>query len=156
MVLEKKKFWIRRCISAISLLYPLGKGWGPSFEWTWIPFTKGCAFPCNVGWNWPSCVEEKYFKISSLKFCYFVIFSPLKKSEALRLTKRKFPLPNVLSLVEIGPVVVGKIFLNFRKIFSLFRKKYDNCTDRRMISGQQRIRKAHWSFQLRWVIKLSF
>ena len=33
---------------AISLSSPLGKGYGPSFVQTWIPFTKGCIVPSLV------------------------------------------------------------------------------------------------------------
>ena len=32
----------RQCIFTISLLSPLGKGYDPSFEHSWIPFTQGC------------------------------------------------------------------------------------------------------------------
>ena len=41
-------FKFRQCIFAISKLSPLGKGWGPSFEQTWIPFTPGCFVPILV------------------------------------------------------------------------------------------------------------
>ena len=47
-VVLKKKFKVRQCIFAISSLSPLGKGRGPSFEQTWIPFTKGCFVPSLV------------------------------------------------------------------------------------------------------------
>ena len=44
----KKIFNVHQCIFAISLLSPLGKGRGSSFEQTWIPITKGCFVPCLV------------------------------------------------------------------------------------------------------------
>ena len=89
VVLKKKIFKVCQCIFAISLLSHLGKGWGPSFEQTWILITQGCFVP---------------------------------------------------SLVEIGPVVLEKK----RKMWKVYRQ-----TD----NGQQAIRKAHLSFQLRWAKK---
>ena len=47
-------FWRRRFFNfvneffAFSLLSPFGKGQGPSFEQTWIPFTQGCFVPSLV------------------------------------------------------------------------------------------------------------
>ena len=49
VVLEKKIFNFHQCIFAISLLSPYGKGQGPWFAQTWIPFTyKGCFVPSLV------------------------------------------------------------------------------------------------------------
>ena len=48
VVLEKKIFEFRQCIFTISLLSPLGEGWCPSFEQTWIPFTQGYFVPSLV------------------------------------------------------------------------------------------------------------
>ena len=45
VVLEKKILKVCQCIFAISLLTPLGKGRGPSFEQTWILITQGCFVP---------------------------------------------------------------------------------------------------------------
>ena len=56
VVVEKKILKVCQCIFAISLLSPLGKGCGPSFEQTWIPFTKGCFVP---SWNWSSGSGEE-------------------------------------------------------------------------------------------------
>ena len=47
-VVLKKIFKFIRCIFAISLLSPLWKGHGSSFEATWIPFTQGCLMPSLV------------------------------------------------------------------------------------------------------------
>ena len=47
-VLEKRIFKVRQCIFAISLLSPLRKGHGSSFEQTWIPFTWVCFVPSLV------------------------------------------------------------------------------------------------------------
>ena len=49
VVLEKKIFF--KCsqrILVISLLSPLGKGWGPTFGQTRIPLTQGCFVPSLV------------------------------------------------------------------------------------------------------------
>ena len=43
---------------SISKLYPLGKGQGPSFEQTWIPFTQGCCVPSFVEIG-PVVLEKK-------------------------------------------------------------------------------------------------
>ena len=48
VVLEKKTFKSFQCIFSISQLSPLWERRGPSFEQTWIPFTKGCSVPCLV------------------------------------------------------------------------------------------------------------
>ena len=45
LVLEKKIFRFRQYIFAISLAPSLEKERGPSFEQTWIPFTKGYFLP---------------------------------------------------------------------------------------------------------------
>ena len=50
----------------------------------------------------------------------------------------------VPSLVKIGPVVLEKK----SKIWKVYRQM-DRQTDRQT-DGRQAIRKAHWSFQLRW------
>ena len=47
-----------RMLCAISLLSPLGKGLGPSFEETWIPFTQGCFVPSLVEIG-PVVLEKK-------------------------------------------------------------------------------------------------
>ena len=48
VVLRKKIFQVRQCIFAISLLSPLWKGRGPSFEQTWIPISEGCFVPSRL------------------------------------------------------------------------------------------------------------
>ena len=47
-VLEKKNSKYCQFIFAISLLFTLGNGRGPSFEQTWTPFTRGCFVPSLV------------------------------------------------------------------------------------------------------------
>ena len=58
VVLEKKIFKFRQCIFAISLLSLLGKGRGPSFEQTLIPFTQGC-FVLSLVEIGPLVLEKK-------------------------------------------------------------------------------------------------
>ena len=58
VVLEKNLWKFCQCIFTISLLSPLGKGWGPSFEQTWIPFTHGCFVPSFVEIG-PAILEKK-------------------------------------------------------------------------------------------------
>ena len=41
------------------IVSPLGKGQGPSFAQTWIPFTQECFVPIKFGWNWPSGSGEE-------------------------------------------------------------------------------------------------
>ena len=57
---SEKIFEFRRYIFAISLLSPIGKGLGPSFEQTWIPFTQGCFVPSLVEID-PMVLEKKIF-----------------------------------------------------------------------------------------------
>ena len=52
----------------------LGKGWGASFEQTWIPFTQGCFVPILVE------ISPAVLLILSMYFCYLVIISPLKRT----------------------------------------------------------------------------
>ena len=65
VVLEKKIFKFCQCIFAISLLSPLGKGQGPSFEQIWIPLTQGCFVPRLVEID--PVVQEKMNNVKSLQ-----------------------------------------------------------------------------------------
>ena len=49
VILEKKIFKFRSGIFAVSLLSFLGKGHGPLFDQTLIPFTQGCMFCAKFG-----------------------------------------------------------------------------------------------------------
>ena len=87
MVLQKRIFKFRHCIFAILSLSTLGKGRGPSFEQTWIPFTQlGCIVTRLVVIG--PVVLEKIFK-----FCIVDVLSlfrnylPLEKDRALHLNK---------------------------------------------------------------------
>ena len=78
-----------------------------------------------------------FFNVFSLFHNYFIYYHHLEKGVALHLN----PFPQgcfVPSLVEIGQVVLKK------KMKFFFLKVYSQTDD-----GQQAIRKAHLSFQLR-------
>ena len=62
----------------ISILSPLGKGWGTSFGPTSIPFTQGC-FAQSLILIGLVVLEKKIFKISLMYFHYFVIISHGKR-----------------------------------------------------------------------------
>ena len=77
---EKDFNKFHQCIFTISLLSPLGKVYGPSFEHNWIPFIQGCFLPSLVEIG-PVVMELKIFKFSTVTMycCHFVIISPLEK-----------------------------------------------------------------------------
>ena len=56
--LEKNNFKFRHCIFVITLYLPLGNWQGPSFEQTWISFTKGCSVQSVVEIG-PVVLEKK-------------------------------------------------------------------------------------------------
>ena len=75
-------FFISSMYFCYFIIISPGKGEGPSFEQTWIPFTQGCFV-----WNWPSSGEED-FLISSMYLYYpFPNYLPLKKGGALHFNK---------------------------------------------------------------------
>ena len=57
---EEDFFLFRQCIFAISLLSPLGKERGTSFEQNWIPFTQGCIVSSLVEIR-PVVLKKKIF-----------------------------------------------------------------------------------------------
>ena len=82
-------------------------------------------------------------------FRYFIIISPWKRAGALfeptwiPFIKGCF----VLSLIEIGPVILEKKM----KWWEWWKAYRHTCIDGHMVDdGQQAIRKAQFSFQLRW------
>ena len=108
VVLENTIFKVRQCLFAISLLFSLGKGRGPSFEKTWIPITQRCFVPSLVEIG-PVVLEK------ILKFSLFHNYLPLEKDMALHLNKHNFPsqVCSLPSLVEIVPVVLKKKIFKF-------------------------------------------
>ena len=79
-----KIFWFCQCIFTTSILYPLGKGLGLSFEQTWIPLTQGCFVP-SFTWNWSSGSGEEDFLICP----YFINISFWKRAGPF-IWKKKF------------------------------------------------------------------
>ena len=87
----RRFFKFRQFIFAISLLSPLWKGLGPSFEQTLIPFTQGCFVPGLVEIG-PVVLKKKiskYFHVILL----FHFYLPFKKGVALHLNKLESPPP---------------------------------------------------------------
>ena len=69
-VVLEKIFSFHQCILAISLLSPLGKGCGPSFEQIWIPITQAC-FVLSLFKIGQVVQEKKILKFSPSFFCYY-------------------------------------------------------------------------------------
>ena len=116
VVLEKKIFEFCQCIFTISLLPPLGEGWGPSFKQTWIPFTQGYFVPSLVKIG-PEILEKKIFKS-----CQFIFInsrlSPLWGGRGPSFEQTWIPFTQgyfVPSLVEIGSVILEKKILKFHQ-----------------------------------------
>ena len=57
---DEEFFLFRQGIYPISILSPLRKKSGSSFEWTWIPFTPGCFMPSLIEID-PVVLEKKIF-----------------------------------------------------------------------------------------------
>ena len=70
----------------------------------------------KIGWNWLSGSRAEDFLISSMYFCYFVYISSSFEQTWIPFTQGCF----VLTLVEIGLVVLEKRFLNLVDVFLLF------------------------------------
>ena len=103
------------------------KGW--KFKHSW-PLSSMCSFKCHIYckirhsflksfWFWPSCSWGEDILTSFIYFHYLSIISSLEKARTFiwtSFTQRCV----VLSLVEIGPVVLEKIFTDNVFIFSIF------------------------------------
>ena len=125
-----KWFWRERFLDFVNVfslfrIMSLGKRWGPSFEQTWIPFTRGCIVPSLVEID-PVVLEEKIFKfrqcifaISSMSFRYFATVS-LWQGRGFSFEQTWISFTQwciVLSLVEIRPMVLEKKIIKFRQCF---------------------------------------
>ena len=91
------------------------------FVKTWVPFTQGCLVPSwlkMTPWFW-----RRTFLKSVNVFLIFNVYVPLKRDMPLHLNKLEFPSPNkgcfVLCLVEIGELVLEKIFKFGQRIFGI-------------------------------------
>ena len=70
--------FFKHFVNDFSLLFPLRKGHGPSFEKIWIPFTLECFVPSLIKlakWVW----RRRFLKISFKYFHYSVIISAWKR-----------------------------------------------------------------------------
>ena len=86
-------FW-RRGLNEISSMYfryfimiSPWKGWDPSFEQTWIPFTQGCFVPSLVEFG-----KRRFLNFINL-FSLFLIMSPWKRTGPFFWTKLESPSP---------------------------------------------------------------
>ena len=121
---REKDFKISTMNFAISSLSPLGRGRGPSFEQTWIPFTQGCFVPSLAEIIVPWL--RKRFVCFINQFSVFRNYFPVGKEHGhlfeqtcswIYFTHEYF----VQSLIEIRQVVIEKIF-EFRRGILLFHK----------------------------------
>ena len=78
--LDREKM-IFKVVNIFSLLSPLEKGRGPSFEQIWFPITQGCFVPSLVEIG-PVVLKEKIFKVGQ-RFSLFSYFSPWKWAGSL-------------------------------------------------------------------------
>ena len=104
------------------IISPLKKGGGGAFIWTILHPHHPRMLCAKFSWNWSNGTAEEDFKISSMYFCYFVIFSPWKRAgpsfeQIWILFTQKFFVP---SLIEIGLMFLEKKILKFHQcIFAI-------------------------------------
>ena len=108
-------------VNIFSLLSPLGKGHGPSFEQTWLPITQGCFVPSLIEIG-PVVLSRDFFKVGQFIFAISLLF-PLGNGRAPSFKQTWIPITQgcfVPSLVESGPVVLKKkIFKVGQCIFAI-------------------------------------
>ena len=101
----------------ITLLSPLGKGLGPSFEQTWIPITQGCFVP--------TLVEIGPVVLSKVRQCIFAIWllSPLRKGQGHSFEQTWLPITQGCFVPVWLKLALWflRIFLKFVNVFTLFR-----------------------------------
>ena len=124
MNLEKKIHKFRQCIFAISILSPLGKRRGPSFEQNWIPFTKGCFQYGSIKTEqFMICVfvsiKETFLLFQPLFFCKL---QQCKSSLQKSLTKRD----NAM-LISYSYNYVNSIFMNSLYLFATKLHLNNDC-----------------------------
>ena len=99
------------------------KGMGFPFEQTLNSLYQGMLF-AKFGWNWQSGSGEDFLLKSSMYFHSFIIIFPWKKEWSFIKTRYLNSLIQgwlVLSLVEIGPVVLENDILKIVNVFWQFR-----------------------------------
>ena len=120
IVLKKKTFRFRQCIFAIVII-PVRKGLDPSFEQTWIPFTKGWLV--SVWLKLMQRFWRKIFLNFVNVFSLFRYYLPWKRAGSF-LNKLVFPSSKV-ALCQVWLKLVQwfwrKWFINFINLFSQFR-----------------------------------
>ena len=117
-----------------SLLSPIWKSHNPMFEKTLIPLTQECLC-AKFGWNWPSSSRED-FHISLMLFRYYL---PLEEGVILHLNMNPLYPRMLCAIVRNCSISFGK---NENVKFTGGRSQTD--------AGQQVIKTARFSFQLRW------
>ena len=78
----------------------------------------------RFGWNWPCSTEVENFQIFSIYFFIILLLSPLEEGCWPLFVQIWIPSTQgcfVPNLVEIGPVVLKREFLNIFNIILLFR-----------------------------------
>ena len=97
---RNSKIFFSRINGPLSLL---GKGHGPSFEQTWIPYTQGCSM-CLVWLKLAQWFWGRRFLNFVHVFSLFHNHLPLEKGMTLHLNKVEFPLPTrAIAQPGLGP-----------------------------------------------------
>ena len=91
MVLKKKIFKMVNVFLLFPYYLPLGKGRGPSFEQSWIPFTQG-FFVFSLVEIGSMVLEKKIFEFRQY-ILLFRTYLPLEKGGTLHLNKLESPSP---------------------------------------------------------------
>ena len=105
--------------------------WCSAFIWTNLNPLHPRMLCAKFGWKWPSGSEEDDFKMSSMLRCL--------------LFEKKLESPSIKD-------VLCQVLLKLAQWLWRRKWKYENFTDG-WTDGRLSIRKAHLSFQTRWVKK---
>jgi hypothetical protein len=115
------------------IISPLKRTW--PFIWTNLNSLHPRIMCTKFDWIWLAGSEEEDFKKFSMYFYSFAIISPWRRA-----------IPFLWTFTQVWLELVQWFWRRSRKCESL-------QTDRQTDAGQQAIRKAHLSFQLRWAKK---
>ena len=113
------------------LLSPLGKGQGPSFEQTWIPFTQG-SFVTSWVEIGSVFLKKEIFKFWQLIFAISQL-SPFRKENAFHVNKLETPSPkDALCQIwlKLAQLFWRRRLLNFVNVLLLFLIYNTNGRDR--------------------------
>ena len=111
----------------------IGKGQGPSFEQTWIPFTQGWFVPGLVKID-PVNLEKNAFKFRQCIFA-ILLLSPFGRGWFFYLNKLEYPSPKGVSCL---------VWSKLAQWFWRRRWKCEKLTDRR--TDKRRSEKFTWAF----------